>query len=151
MSSPETAVERRVLRLDQPNPLPQKFTDFYGVILTHLEDGLPVSSSNPAAPESRTPLSMRHDEDFGPRFPDAKHEVKGESAETRPAQASIERLETVRGDSDEFDQAIHLIEKPARRAQTALGVPLDGFLRVPHGSRVKSDLCWHQARRRVRS
>jgi uncharacterized NAD(P)/FAD-binding protein YdhS len=121
------------------------------MILANLEDMRPASSSNPVAPESRTPLSMRHGEDFGPRSHCPKHEVKGESAESRPAQASIELLETVRSDCDEFDQAIQLIEKPARRAQTALGVPLNGFLSVPHGSRVKSDLCWHQARRRVRS
>jgi murein endopeptidase len=66
-------------------------------------------------------------------------------------QAGIELLETVRGDSDEFDQAIHLIEKPARRAQTPLGVLLDGILRVPRGGQMKADGGWHQAGMRERS
>ena len=94
---------------------------------------------------------MRHGEDFGPRFRCPKHEVKGESAEPRPAQPNIELLETVWSDSDEFDQAIQLIEKPARRAQTALGIPRDGFLSVPHGGRMKPDSGWHQALMRERS
>lgn len=94
---------------------------------------------------------MRQGENFSPRFSGPKHEVEGESAEPRPAQASIELLETVWSDSDEFDQAIQLIEKPARRSRTSLRVPRDGFLGVPHGGRMKSDHCWHQTRMRVRS
>jgi hypothetical protein len=94
---------------------------------------------------------MRHGENFSLRFSGPKYEVKGESAERRPAQASIELLETVWSDSDELDQAIQLIEKPARRTQTALGIPRDGLLSVPHGGRMKPDSGWHQALMRERS
>jgi len=82
---------------------------------------------------------MGHGENFGPRFAGPKHEVVREPAERRPAQAGIERLETTRSDGDKFDQVIQLIQKPLRRAQTALGVPRGGFLGIPHGGRMKAD------------
>ena len=98
-----------------------------------------ASSSDSFAPESRPPLYMGYGEKFGPRFVRPEHEVVRESAEPRPAQARIERLETARSGGDEFDSAIQLIQEPVCRAQTALGVPCDGFLGIPHGGRMKAD------------
>jgi len=60
---------------------------------------------------------MGYGEKFGPRFVRPEHEVVRESAEPRPAQAGIERLETARSGGDEFDSAIQLIQEPVCRAQ----------------------------------
>jgi hypothetical protein len=120
-------------------------------MLAEFAGGLPASSGVSVAPESRPPLSMRHGDSFGLRFPGPDHEVIRESAKLRTAQTGIERLETTGSDGDRPDQAFQLIEKALPDAQTALGVPLDGFLAIPHGGRMESDGCWHQARERLRS